>query len=92
MRFQDHLNEKLNDPKFAEGYEEELRLARLAVEVAKAREKKGMSQSVLAGKAHVTQQQLSKVENAYPCTVSTLLKVCEALDLELYLKPRKKTV
>ena len=90
MRFQDYLNEKLKDPKFARGYSEEFRLARMAVEIGKARDRKKMSQTMLAKKAQVTQQQLSKVENAHPCNVSTLMKVCEALDLEMYVRPKKK--
>lgn len=88
IRFRDDLNNKLKDKKFAEGFEKELHAVRLAVEIAQAREKQGMTQSALASRARITQQQLSKVENAKACKVETLFKVCDALGMELTLKPR----
>lgn len=89
IRFRHDLNNKLKDKKFAEGFEKELHAARLAVEIAQAREKQGMTQSVLASRAKITQQQLSKVENAKACKVETLFKVCDALGMDLTLKPRR---
>jgi transcriptional regulator with XRE-family HTH domain len=89
IRFRDDLKKKLKDKKFAEGFEKELHAARLAVEIAQAREKQGMTQSALAFRARITQQQLSKVENAKACKVETLFKVCDALGMELTLKPRE---
>jgi HTH-type transcriptional regulator / antitoxin HipB len=62
--FNEHLKEELTDKGFAQAYQEELRLARLAVQIAKRREGQGMTQSQLASKAHLTQQQVSKVEHA----------------------------
>ncbi|MDQ3003418.1 MAG: helix-turn-helix transcriptional regulator [Fibrobacterota bacterium] len=47
-----------------------------------------MTQSALASHARITQQQLSKVENAKAYKVETLFKVCDALGMELTLKPR----
>lgn len=88
IRFRDHLKTKLKDKKFAEGFENELQAARLAAEIAQARNEQGMTQSDLASRAHITQQQLSKVENAKACKVETLLKVADALGMELTLKPR----
>lgn len=88
IRFRDDLKNKLKDKQFAEGFDKELQAARLAVEIAQAREKQGMTQSALASRAHITQQQLSKVENAKACKVETLFKVCDALGMELTLKPR----
>lgn len=88
IRFRDHLKTKLKDKKFAEGFEKELQAVRLAAEIAEARDKQGMTQSDLASRAHITQQQLSKVENARACKVETLLKVADALGMELTLKPR----
>ena len=90
IHFRDHLKNKLKNKKFAEGFEKELHAVRLAVEIAQARENQGMSQSTLASKAHLTQQQLSKVENARPFKVETLFRVCDALDMELTLRPRAR--
>jgi len=85
IRFRDQLNKKLESKSFKKGFNKELQAARLAVSIAQAREKEGLTQSGLARKAHITQQQLSKVENAKACTTETLFKVCEALDMELVL-------
>lgn len=89
IRFHDDLSKKLKDKKFAKGFEMELHAARLAMEIAQAREKQGMTHSALASRAKITQQQLSKVENAKACKLQTLFKVCEALGMELTLKPRE---
>lgn len=88
IRFRDDLNNKLKDKKFAEGYEKELHAARLAIEFAQAREDQGLTQSDLAARAHITQQQLSKVENAKACKLETAMKVADALGMDLTLKPR----
>jgi HTH-type transcriptional regulator / antitoxin HipB len=89
IRFRDQLAEMLKDKDFAQGYEKDMHAARLAIEIAQARENLGMSQADLASKAHITQQQLSKVENAKACNVETLFKVCDALEMDLTLSPRK---
>ena len=90
IRFRDHLGQKLKNDEFAKGFERELQFARLAVELAEARENQKLTQSDLASKARITQQQLSKVENAMACKVETLLKVCNALGMDLVLSPRKE--
>lgn len=89
IRFRDYLGKKLKNDEFAKGFERELQFARLAVAIAEARENQKLTQSDLASKARITQQQLSKVENAMACKVETLLKVCDALGLDLVLSPRK---
>lgn len=92
IRFRDHLAELLKDKEFAQGFEKELHAARLAIEIAQARENLGLTQADLATKAHITQQQLSKVENAKACNVDTLFKVCDALEMDLTLSPRKAKI
>jgi HTH-type transcriptional regulator / antitoxin HipB len=77
----DHLQEKMRDGEFKEFFEEERELLRIALEVAEAREKSGISQAELAQRAKVTQQQISKIENGINCNLLTLLKVCRALNL-----------
>lgn len=89
IRFRDHLEQKLKDKEFAQGFDKDLHAARIAIEIAQARECLKMTQSDLAKRAHITQQQLSKVENAKACKVETLLKVCDALGMDLTLMPRK---
>ncbi len=49
--------------------------------LAEAREKMGISQTELARRAHITQQQVSKIENGVNSNVITLLRLCRALSL-----------
>ncbi|XDD42897.1 helix-turn-helix domain-containing protein [Leptospira sp. WS60.C2] len=87
--FKKHLDNKLRNKSFKKIFEEEKELVNISIELQTLREKKGLSQSDLAKKAHVTQQQLSKIENGVNCNLSTFLKVCHALDLEVSIKNRK---
>ena len=88
--FRKHLNKKLEDSNFKEQYNEERELAEITIKIQKQREKKGMTQKEVAEKAHITQQQFSKVENGENCNIITFLKVCRALGLELEFKRKKK--
>lgn len=85
--FENYLKEKLKNKEFAKNYNEELVLTRLAVQIAKRREEQKLTQKQLADKAHLTQQQVSKVESASGLSVKTLTKVCSALNLNLTLSP-----
>jgi transcriptional regulator with XRE-family HTH domain len=89
--FKRHLQEELQDADFGQAFNEEVRLAHLAVQISKSRESKGLTQAQLATRAHITQQQISKVEHAGSSgfNVNTLLKVCDALGLDLTLSPKK---
>jgi transcriptional regulator with XRE-family HTH domain len=86
-----HLQEELQNSDFKKAFDEELRLAKLAVQIAKNRERRGLTQAQLASRAHISQQQVSKVEHAGASgfNVNTLLRVCEALGLDLTLSPRE---
>jgi HTH-type transcriptional regulator/antitoxin HipB len=81
------LAKKNENPEFKAGYEEELQLAELAVRVALARQKEGLSQRELALRAHVTQQQVSKVEKGVNCNTLTLIRILKALKIRLELAP-----
>lgn len=83
MSFREHLNEELKNPEFKRLYEEETRLLKLGIAFAKARERSGLSQKELSQKSHVTQQQLSKIENGMNCNILTFIKVSNALGLDL---------
>ncbi len=84
-RFNDHLSEKLKDKKFKEIYEEEKLLLQLSHRVAEERKKAGLTQSQLANKAQITQQQLSKIEKGLNFNIKTFLKVCHALGVQMQL-------
>ncbi len=86
--FKDHLENKLKDPKFRRLYEEERGLLEISLQVTEARKKQGFTQQELAEKAHITQQQLSKIENGKNFTISTLLKLLDVLNLKINLRDK----
>ena len=50
------------------------------------RESKQLSQKKLAELSRVTQCKISKIENGADCQVSTLIKICGALDHKIEIK------
>lgn len=81
--FKKQIKEELKDEKFSQLFNEERELLSLSIKILEERNKLGISQKELAKKAHVTQQQLSKIENGINCNITTFLKVCGALDLKI---------
>ena len=85
MTFRKHLNEEMTNAHFKKAVDEEKYLLELGLAIIEAREQRGLSQSELAQKSHVTQQQLSKIENGADCNILTFIKVSSALGLNLNL-------
>lgn len=83
--FRKHLNEKLEDKQFKQFYDEEREMLEFSLQVLNTRKNLGLSQDELARKAHITQQQLSRIESGMNYTLSTLLKVCQVLRVKLNL-------
>jgi HTH-type transcriptional regulator / antitoxin HipB len=83
--FRQHLKNKLKDKEFKALYEEERQLLDITMKIAQARQKLCISQTALAKKAHITQQQLSKIEKGMNCNMLTFLKVCKALGIRFDL-------
>jgi DNA-binding XRE family transcriptional regulator len=83
--YRDHLKEELKNPQFRQAFEEEKHLLDLGLKIAEAREKMGLSQKELAHKCHVTQQQLSKIENGVNCNLLTFMKISSSLGLTIDL-------
>lgn len=83
--FRGHLKTKLKDNQFKELYNEEREMLEISLKLLNARNNLGISQQELARKAHITQQQLSKIETGMNCNLATLLKVCHALQVKLNL-------
>ena len=83
--FKRHLHEKQQERDFCEMYEEERQLLNMALKIVDARQHSGLTQQELAHKAHITQQQLSKIEQGVNCNVLTFLKVCQALGMKVDL-------
>lgn len=83
--FKQHLNRKLKDKQFKQLYDEEREMLGISLKLLNVRKNLGLSQQDLARKAQITQQQLSKIETGMNCNISTLLKVCHALQVKLNL-------
>ena len=81
--YRDHLNEQLANPEFKKLYEDEKYLLELGLRIAETRQQLGISQKELAKKSHITQQQLSKIENGYNCNLPTFIKVSSTLGLSV---------
>ncbi|MFH0977643.1 MAG: helix-turn-helix transcriptional regulator [Spirochaetota bacterium] len=81
----EYLDKQLKNPAFKEGYLREKKLVEFAVRIQQERQKLGLSQQELAKKAHVSQQQLSSIENGANYTIKTFLKITDALQINLSL-------
>ena len=88
--FKNHLKEKLKKKKFQNLFNEESELTSIALKIQKKRLELGLTQAEVTKVAKITQQQLSKVENGINCNLTTLLKICNALGLQIELESDKK--
>ncbi len=84
-RFRDRLKEDLKDPEFRRAFDEEEIYASLAIQIAKIRQKKRLTQQELAKRLHTTQQTVSRLEDIHNKSYSleTLIKLARVLDKEL---------
>jgi len=82
VKFKDYLKEELKDPEFYEAFNEEEVYASLAIQIAKIRQKKKLTQKKLAKQLHTTQQTISRLENIHNKSYSlqTLIKLARILD------------
>jgi DNA-binding XRE family transcriptional regulator len=85
-----HLKESLKNQTFRKYFQEEKELIHVSLQLHEAREKAGLSQKEIAEAAHITQQQVSKVENGTNCNILTYLKVSHAIGLKLEVSRQKK--
>lgn len=87
--FREDVGHRLKDPDFRKAYEEADTEVRLAVAVAEAREKAGLSQAELAELLHTKQSNISRIERGgQNVTVATLDKIARALHLRLEIQLR----
>jgi HTH-type transcriptional regulator / antitoxin HipB len=85
-----HLKESLKDRNFWKFFDEEKELIQVSLQLHKARENAGLSQKEIAEAAHITQQQVSKVENGTNCNILTYLKVSHAIGMKLGVSRQRK--
>lgn len=78
--FRSRLREDLKDPEFKAHYQEERQSLKLAIKIAKLREKKGLSQQQMAKLMGTSQQAVSRIESGEyeGFTLKTLEKIAEA--------------
>ncbi len=77
--FKDSLRK--DDPEFDSRIRAQKLRVDMAVAIAKKREVEGFSQKVIANTAHLTQQQISKIENGENCNIDTYFKVMAVLGM-----------
>jgi len=84
-RFKDRLKKDLRDPEFRRAFDEEEVCVSLAVQIAKIRQKKNITQQELARRLQTTQQNIFRLEDIdnRSCSLKTLIKVAHALDKRL---------
>ena len=78
--FRSRLRDDLKDPEFKAHYQEERQALKLAMKIAKLREKKGLSQQQMAKLMGTSQQAVSRIESGEyeGFTLKTLEKIAEA--------------
>ncbi len=78
--FRSRLLNDLKDPEFKAHYQEERQALKLAMKIAKLREKKGLSQQQMAKLMGTSQQAVSRIESGEyeGFTLKTLEKIAEA--------------
>jgi transcriptional regulator with XRE-family HTH domain len=84
--FDSYLNEQLRDPEFAARFARAGEAWDIALQIASAREKAGLSQRELAERVGTTQQQISRLEspNYEGHSLSMLRRVAQALDVRVH--------
>jgi HTH-type transcriptional regulator / antitoxin HipB len=85
-----HLKASLKDRNFRKYFDEEKELIQVSLQLHEARENAGLSQKEIAEAAHITQQQVSKVENGTNCNILTYLKVSHAIGMKLGVSRQRK--
>jgi DNA-binding XRE family transcriptional regulator len=83
--FQSRLREDIKDPEFKTHYQEERQALKLAIKIAKLRDRKGLSQQELAKLMGTSQQAISRIESGEyeGFTLKTLEKIAEATGMRV---------
>ena len=86
------MEEQLQNQEVLQSFHEGLEEMRLSVKIAELREERGLTQTQLAAIMHTSAPVISRLENKGCCTISTLKKVADALNvaLKIDLIPREK--
>ncbi|RPJ10162.1 MAG: helix-turn-helix domain-containing protein [Deltaproteobacteria bacterium] len=79
------MREDIKDPEFKTHYQEERQALKLAIKIAKLRDRKGLSQQELAKPMGTSQQAISRIESGEyeGFTLKTLEKIAEATGMRV---------
>jgi len=90
--FKKHLQNHLKNNDFKTLFDEEKELLQVSLKLLDMRKKSGLSQREIAKAAHLTQQQVSKVENGVNCNIMTYLKVGHAMGISFSIQPLRQKI
>jgi DNA-binding Xre family transcriptional regulator len=86
---------QMKDPEFRRLVEDELRALRVGVQLARLRQRRGLSQTTLAARAGMSAPNISRIESSpsQNLTLGTLVRLARAMDCEpeITFKPRRGT-
>lgn len=86
-KFDDYLNERLQDDNFKEEYDKLDDEYSFAIALIEARNKKKLSQKQLAEKTGMTQADISKIESGNRnLSIRTLQRLADGLDMDLKIQ------
>jgi ribosome-binding protein aMBF1 (putative translation factor) len=81
IHLKDILKAELKKPEVKKAFDEEDTFANVAIQVARLREKNGLTQKQLAELIHTKQQAVSRIESLsyHGYTLSTLVRIAQAM-------------
>lgn len=87
-KFQDFLEKERKNDKFSKAFDEEEAYTSVAIQIARLRERQGLTQGELAKRLHTTQQTISRLENPHNNSYSlrTLIRVAQVLNKKLKIQ------
>ncbi len=92
MNWKEHKRQLMKDPAFRKEYEALEPEYRLASDLIRLRLSKGLTQEELAKRIHTRQSAIARLESAGSLpSLSTVKRVAEALDADLYVAVQPKT-
>lgn len=92
MNWKEHKRQLMKDPSFRKEYEEMEPEYKLASDLIRVRLSKGLTQEELARRLHTRQSAIARLESAGSLpSLSTVKRVAEALDADLYVAVQPKT-
>ena len=74
-----YARRKMRNPRFRAAADAQLTILRVGVEIAKLRERRGLTQTQLAAMLGTTASAVSRVENGTNITLKTLARIAEKL-------------